>query len=249
MKAVYWTFLSFLLVFSHVVFSEEPLSPVDELYIERLSVGGPSTIRDVAKSLYRSGEASRQVLDVAAEVLLRDHQIAQDRTQIDALAWVIKALSLAQTNRYQAILAEVAENASHRKITKYARKYQDDDLPAGPAYEPGSVDLAAYRASASEAPVASAVAPAPNRQLHPINVVREGMSLQEAYDLVGLPTSEHTYQTGKNWIPFNYKGGDIQRKAALYKGQGRIVFSNTSRYSNSWRVREVLLDEAETGYP
>ncbi|MBU2886025.1 hypothetical protein KO507_09655 [Gilvimarinus agarilyticus] len=246
---IFYLALVTVLFFSHPCFSTEPLSPIDQRYVERLSIGGPTTIRDVAKSIYRSEQANTQVLDVAAEVLMRDYQVAIDNTQIDALAWVIKALALADTNRYQVILAEVAENASHRKIAKYARKMQDDDLPEGPAYEPGSVVLADYEPDQASPVAGASAATESNREVHPITIVREGMSIQEAYDLVGYPTSEHTYQTGKQWIPFNYKGGDIRRQAALYKGQGRIVFSNTSRYSNSWRVLEVLVDEAETGYP
>ncbi|MDO3381924.1 hypothetical protein [Gilvimarinus algae] len=232
--------------------AEEPLSPVAENYIERLAKGGPSTVRDVAKSMYRSKETDPRVLDVAAEVLMRDYQSAFDRTEIDALAWVVNALSLAQTNRYQPILAEVEENASHKKLSKYARKRQDDDLPVDQPFILGTVDLAALageEAVAKPAPSAAASVEPSGKEYHPITVIREGMSMQEAFDLAGAPTSKHAYQTGKNWIPFNYKGGDIRRQDALYKGQGRIVFSNTSRYSDSWRVLEVVEDASESGYP
>lgn len=254
MKLLLITVLS-LVCLSVNCFAETPLSPVAERYIERLTVGGPTTVRDVAKSMYRSGETDPRVLDVAAEVLLRDYQTAMGRTEIDALAWVVNALSLATTDRYQAVLVEVEENASHRKLSKYARKRQDDDLQADEPYVAGSVDLTVDDTVGESAASAEKLATAPvtqnsaAREIHPISTIREGMSMQEAFDLAGQPTSQHSYQTGKNWIPFNYKGGDIRRKDALYIGQGRIVFSNTSRYSDSWKVLEVVLDESESGYP
>jgi len=36
---------------------------------------------------------------------------------------------------------------------------------------------------------------------------------------------------------------------ALYKGKGRIVFSNSSRYAPVWRVIEIIRDPSESGYP
>ena len=132
--------------------------------------------------------------------------------------------------------------------SKYASKHITKKLPAGTPYQAGTVALD----EVAEAAAVSTPAPAPRQSdgsYHPISVVKPGMSMQEAFDLAGQPTSTHQHQTGKAWIPFNYKGGDVVRQQALYKGQGRIVLSNTSRYSGSWEVMEVILDEEESGYP
>ena len=74
------------------------------------------------------------------------------------------------------------------------------------------------------------------------------MSMQEAVDLVGEPTSSTSHVTGKAFNPFYY-GSDTARLIYLYKGRGRILFSQSSSYSNTWRVMEVQINPAETGYP
>ena len=74
------------------------------------------------------------------------------------------------------------------------------------------------------------------------------MSMEEVFALIGQPTATTSRITGKAWAPFYY-GGDTTRMFALYKGKGRIIFSNASRYTPVWRVIEVVSDPAESGYP
>lgn len=227
----------------------EALDPASAHYVELLSNGGPSSIRQAAQSMHRSGLSDERVLDVAAEVLLRDYRSAASNTEIDALAWITNALSNAKTDRYNAVLQEVGKNAGHRKLAKYAAKNINKRLPAGEAYVPGAVnlqDVAKATAAANPAPAAASQAAG---SYHPISVVKVGMSRQEVMALAGAPTGTRHYQTGKAFIPFNYRGGDLMREEALYKGQGRIVMSNTNRYSNDWEVLEVILDANESGYP
>ena len=228
--------------------AEQKLDPVSQRYIEMLSNGGPTTIRDTARSMANSGESNPQVLDVAAEVLLRDYKESSSATVIDAMAWVSKALANAKTNRYQPVLQEVADNAGHRKLAGHAKKNLNKRLPDDKPYVKGSVKLEQVaKASASAAPAAAST-PADGKY-SPISVVREGMSMNEAYALVGQPTAIYQHQTGKAWVPFNVAGSDVVRQVALYKGQGRIVFSLVSTYSNVWKVVEVTLDKNESGYP
>jgi hypothetical protein len=227
----------------------EALDPANAHYVELLSNGGPSSIRQAAQSMHRSGVSDERVLDVAAEVLLRDYKTATSGTEIDALAWITNALSNAKTDRYNAVLLEVKENAAHKKLSKYADKNFNKRLPAGEAYVAGSVDLAKVAAATAAASPAPAVSVAPAGSYHPISVIKAGMSRQEVMALAGPPTATRNYQTGKAFIPFNYRGGDLVREEALYKGQGRIVMSNTNRYSNDWEVLEVILDTNESGYP
>lgn len=240
-----------VLLFSIVapVQSADALDPVNAHYIELLSNGGPSSIRQAAQSMHRSGVSDERVLDVAAEVLLRDHRTAASNTEIDALAWVTNALSNAKTSRYNSVLQEVEKNAGHRKLAKYASKNFNKRLPEAEPYVAGSADLAKVaKASAAASPTPAAAA-APAGTYHPISVVKVGMSRQEVMALAGPPSGTRHYQTGKAFIPFNYKGGDLMREEALYKGQGRVVMSNSNRYSNDWEVMEVVLDSSESGYP
>lgn len=251
MRFAYSIFLAGFLILGATAQAQDtaPLSPASERYIELLSNGGPASIRNAARSIHRTGESDPRVLDVAAEVLLRDYQTADGSTEIDALAWITNALSNAETDRYQGVLKTVEEGAGHRKLAKYADKHITGKLPAGEPYQPGSVKLDQVAEASASDDAAPAAAARDQGDYHPISVVKVGMSMEEAFALAGPPTATHQHQTGKAWVPFNFKGGDVVRQQALYKGQGRIVLSNTSRYSGSWEVLEVILDEEESGYP
>lgn len=55
--------------------------------------------------------------------------------------------------------------------------------------------------------------------------LRIGMSsgeVQEVFDRV--PDRQHTYESGKRWIPF-YFGNDARRMQVLYKGEGCLIFT------------------------
>ena len=57
-----------------------------------------------------------------------------------------------------------------------------------------------------------------------------GMPMRQVTDLVGAPTDQGAYVTGKAFIPFYY-GGDRYRHELVYKGQGRLIFAG----GNGWR--------------
>jgi hypothetical protein len=65
-------------------------------------------------------------------------------------------------------------------------------------------------------------------------------------EIMGAPTSENTYQTGKAWIPYYY-GSDTMRTEWAYKGVGRVVFG-TNRYSGKQKVTRIDYDPSEDGY-
>lgn len=54
-----------------------------------------------------------------------------------------------------------------------------------------------------------------------------GMSMKQVTDLVGQPTDQGAYMTGKAWIPFFF-GGDRYRHELHYKGWGRLIFAGGS---------------------
>ncbi|WP_431113090.1 hypothetical protein [Variovorax paradoxus] len=51
-----------------------------------------------------------------------------------------------------------------------------------------------------------------------------GMSVRQVSEIVGQPTDQGAYMTGKAWIPF-YMGADRHRFEMTYKGQGRLIFA------------------------
>jgi outer membrane protein assembly factor BamE (lipoprotein component of BamABCDE complex) len=76
--------------------------------------------------------------------------------------------------------------------------------------------------------------------------VQTGMTPEEVRKLLGEPTGERTYPTGKAFIPFYY-GSDTHRTDWKYKGVGRVVFGH-NRYSGNMKVIRVDTDPSETGH-
>ncbi len=52
-----------------------------------------------------------------------------------------------------------------------------------------------------------------------------GMGTRQVVDLVGQPTDQGAYATGKAWIPW-YFGSDKVRFEHVHKGQGRLIFAS-----------------------
>jgi hypothetical protein len=227
------------------------VSAVGQHYIDRIVNGGPSTVRDAARSIQKSGFSETEVLDVLAERLVQDYQKG-GKTQADASAWVAIALGASGNQRYYQVLNDVASTAIESKVAKHAKaSVKKLKSAAGDQYAAGSISLEALRGAANTAatPQAAPVAAATGRNYVSISQIQVGMSQNEAHDLAGQPTSTTSHITGKQFRPFNFKGNDTRRSYSLYKGQGKIVFSNESAYSSTWRVIEVIIDPSETGYP
>ena len=71
----------------------------------------------------------------------------------------------------------------------------------------------------------------------PLTKLEFGMSEAEVAALLGVPTSQSSHTTGKQWIPFNFAGDDTVRTVYYYQGIGRIEFS-----SGSWGQRNGVVD-------
>ncbi len=228
---------------------------VEERYISQLVNGRPSTIRSAAESIYHSGVKDREVLDVAAEVLLQQYQEnSGSSAHMDAFSWVCKAIGQSRDGRYRSALVAVANTANAKKLKKHCNK-ASKSLPKGEddQYQIGGISLAAYKKAVEPAtPQMDHLSEMGKETLasgeHPFSLVREGMSMEEVSDIVGQPTATTSQMTGKAFIPF-YHGGDSGRMISLYKGLGRLVYNRTSAYSTTWRVLEIVEDTSEAGYP
>jgi hypothetical protein len=217
--------------------------------IDMLVRGGPESQREAAQNIYNGIERNPEVLDVVAEVLLQTYQ-RPGFVQVDATAWLCKALGASGSVRYRGVLRQIADKAAERKVRKYAEQSLDM-LPQGDAapYIAGTVDLAQLRESSMnfQEPPRPGVRPGPSDN-GGFDRIHHGMSMEEVFALIGQPTATTSRITGKAWAPF-YHGGDTARMFALYKGRGRIIFSNASRYAPVWRVIEIVDDPSESGYP
>ena len=226
------------------------LDAAEQRYVEMLTNGSMSSVKEASKDMFNNGEDNQTVLDTLAEVLLQ-HAPNAPTGDIDALSWAAKALGKSRNPRYRDALNSVA-NSSNKKLAKYAKGALDDLSDSTvPQYKKGAVSLkksGSSKSTANKSSDSTSNAGSTGKG-QPLSVVKKGMSMGEAYALVGEPTSSTGHMTGKAWIPFNFKGSDTARQYSLYKGKGRIIFTNRSYYDHTWQVYEVQIDANEAGYP
>jgi len=86
--------------------------------------------------------------------------------------------------------------------------------------------------------------PAPGTKFTQLKI---GMSAKQAMDIVGQPTDQGAYVTGKAWIPF-YFGSDRYRYEMAYKGQGRLIFAGSSGFDSNAHLIWIIHAANDTGY-
>ncbi len=75
-----------------------------------------------------------------------------------------------------------------------------------------------------------------------------GIPMKQVTDLIGAPTDQGAYLTGKAWIPF-YFGSDRSRYELVYKGQGRLIFSGEGGFSDgAGHLSWIIHNDNEPGY-
>ena len=73
------------------------------------------------------------------------------------------------------------------------------------------------------------------------------MSQGQVHSILGQPTDNKVYQTGKMWIPF-YFGSDTHRTEELYKGAGRITYTGMGIGGINLTVFKAIYDPSEDGF-
>jgi hypothetical protein len=77
----------------------------------------------------------------------------------------------------------------------------------------------------------------------PLAKITIGMNDNDVRKILGEPTTQNAYMTGKAWIPY-YFGPDTSRTDYIYKGIGRVVFSR-NQYSGQLKVINLLHNPSE----
>lgn len=82
----------------------------------------------------------------------------------------------------------------------------------------------------------------------PWSKLKLGMTKGMVHEIIGPPSDEMTYSTGKMWIPF-YFGKDVARLEEMYKGQGRITYTGMGVGGTNYKVYRIVYDTTEDGHP
>lgn len=85
--------------------------------------------------------------------------------------------------------------------------------------------------------------PAPGSKFTQLQI---GMPMKQVTDLIGEPTDQGAYVTGKAFIPFFF-GGDRHRYEMAYKGQGRLVFAGESMGTGG-NLIWIIHNKNDSGY-
>ena len=106
----------------------------------------------------------------------------------------------------------------------------------------------AARQSTPEAAPPPEVAAQPIPAGSPLAKIQNGMTYQDVTNILGAPTSQIVYPSGKAWIPYYY-GNDVMRSAYFYKGLGRITFASGNQFGagRAGSVEKVEYDPNESG--
>ena len=76
--------------------------------------------------------------------------------------------------------------------------------------------------------------------------IKPGMRPEEVVQILGPPSRQSAYPTGKAFAPFYY-GPDRWRSVYYYKGQGRVVMKGDGGFSSGSQVLYLEYDPTEPG--
>jgi hypothetical protein len=113
---------------------------------------------------------------------------------------------------------------------------------AAPAQQPAPAQKAPAPQAAPAKPPKGVPAPAGSK----LSKVTKDMSPDQVREIMGAPTSEHSYVTAKKFIPYYYGADAGNNTEWKYKGVGRVVFG-VNKYTGTTRVIRIDSDPAEDG--
>ena len=86
--------------------------------------------------------------------------------------------------------------------------------------------------------------PAPGTKFTQLQI---GMSSKQVQDIVGTPTDQGAYITGKAFIPFFF-GSDRYRHELVYKSYGRLIFAGSAGFDSNAHLIWIIHSANELGY-
>lgn len=81
---------------------------------------------------------------------------------------------------------------------------------------------------------------------HRMAKVQMAMTSNQVLEIMGTPTRQHNYLSGKAFQPFNFGNDSGSRLEYQYKGEGRVIFA-VPRWGGEMTVVRVDYDPNEDG--
>lgn len=81
---------------------------------------------------------------------------------------------------------------------------------------------------------------------HKMAKLQLNMSPEQVQEIMGAPSGQAQYPTGKSFAPFQFSNDSGWRTEYKYKGDGRVVFANP-RWGGAPKVVRVDYDPTEDG--
>ncbi len=104
--------------------SQAPTGELEKARVKNmLRATEPELLKIGAKRVYYAHAEDTELVGIARERLLRDYATVKGDEQIDASAWLIKAISKSGDAENKQALSNIVETASNKKLIKYAKKY------------------------------------------------------------------------------------------------------------------------------
>lgn len=99
------------------------IPPHIKALIAQLQSDSPAVVRSAAMSAHRSGDFHPELLRVVNAILQKGYNLnTNDRTHVDAMAWLCNIIGSAGAQQYKSTLEMIAEKADNRKVRNYAAR-------------------------------------------------------------------------------------------------------------------------------
>lgn len=127
------------------IIKDKPILPRADLseserMLFSIAKGDLSSIKNIAKSIYKKSESNSIVSDALSEYALLNYKNVADY-QADTLAWVFRALGELDTGRYSNVMQIVSEDSNNVKVRKYARIAFKNSPKEGEYYIKGDINF------------------------------------------------------------------------------------------------------------
>lgn len=178
----------------------------------------PAELRVAGKILEEEINPNVDLIDLAAMKLLINHE-KTDSYNVDANAWLIKAIKHSGYKRYLPLFNDIRNKSNIEKI----QKYLDKAIPSLTKGNNSYFNVSEYNFDEVSSTILTKAATSNFPYSH-IDSVAKGEDIEEIYKRLGYP-SRVSYYINSKWMPFVGKV-KLEDAKLIYQGSGDIQLVN-----------------------